>query len=77
MPPTLPTTRFAAGIEALCGLIARHGLARRLAGPLIVLIWGRVPDWTGLGTYTVVAMAITWAGYAWFQKTRKGFADVL
>ena len=42
-----------------------------------VLIWGRVPDWTGLGTYTVVAMAITWAGYAWFQKTRKGFADVL
>jgi len=42
-----------------------------------VLIWGHVPDWTGLGTYTVVAMAITWAGYAWFQKTRKGFADVL
>ncbi len=42
-----------------------------------VLIWGRVPDWTGLGAYTVVAMAITWAGYAWFQKTRKGFADVL
>ncbi len=42
-----------------------------------VLIWGRVPNWTGLGTYMVVAMAITWAGYAWFQKTRKGFADVL
>jgi len=42
-----------------------------------VLIWGRVPDWTGLGAYTVVAMAIAWAGYAWFQKTRKGFADVL
>jgi lipopolysaccharide transport system permease protein len=42
-----------------------------------VLIWGRVPDWIGLGAYTVVAMAITWASYAWFQKTRKGFADVL
>jgi lipopolysaccharide transport system permease protein len=42
-----------------------------------VLIWGHVPDWTGLGAYTVVAMATTWAGYAWFQKTRKGFADVL
>lgn len=42
-----------------------------------VLIWGHVPDWAGLGTYTVVAMAITWAGYAWFQKTRNGFADVL
>lgn len=42
-----------------------------------VLIWGRVPNWTGLGIYTAVAVAITWAGYAWFQKTRKGFADVL
>jgi lipopolysaccharide transport system permease protein len=42
-----------------------------------VLIWGRLPDWTGLGTYTVVALATAWAGYAWFQKTRKGFADVL
>ena len=42
-----------------------------------VLIWGRLPDWTGLGIYTLVATAIAWAGYAWFQKTRKGFADVL
>jgi len=23
------------------------------------------------------ATAVAWAGYAWFQKTRKGFADVL
>jgi lipopolysaccharide transport system permease protein len=42
-----------------------------------VLIWGRMPDWNGLVVYTVVALAIAWAGYAWFQKTRKGFADVL
>lgn len=42
-----------------------------------VLIWGRVPNWTGLGIYTAVAVVMTWAGYAWFQKTRKGFADVL
>lgn len=42
-----------------------------------VLIWGRLPDWTGLGIYTLVATFIAWAGYAWFQKTRKGFADVL
>ena len=25
----------------------------------------------------LVATAVAWAGYAWFQKTRKGFADVL
>jgi lipopolysaccharide transport system permease protein len=42
-----------------------------------VLIWGHLPNWAGLGAYTLVAAAITWAGYAWFQKTRKGFADVL
>jgi lipopolysaccharide transport system permease protein len=42
-----------------------------------VLIWGRLPDWIGLGIHTLVATAMAWTGYAWFQKTRKGFADVL
>jgi lipopolysaccharide transport system permease protein len=42
-----------------------------------VLIWGRLPDWLGLGIYTLGACVIAWTGYAWFQKTRKGFADVL
>jgi lipopolysaccharide transport system permease protein len=42
-----------------------------------VLIWGHLPNWLGLGAYTLAAMATAWAGYAWFQKTRKGFADVL
>jgi lipopolysaccharide transport system permease protein len=42
-----------------------------------VLIWGRVPDWHGLGVYLAGASAIAWFGFFWFQKTRKGFADVL
>jgi len=42
-----------------------------------VLVWGHLPNWLGLGAYTLSALAIAWAGYAWFQKTRKGFADVL
>lgn len=42
-----------------------------------VLIWGHPPNWLGLGIYTLVAAVVAWAGYAWFQKTRKGFADVL
>ena len=42
-----------------------------------VLIWGHLPDWTGLSIYMLAALATAWAGYAWFQKTRKGFADVL
>jgi lipopolysaccharide transport system permease protein len=42
-----------------------------------VLIWGRVPDWLGLAVYLAVSLAIAWAGFWWFQRTRKGFADVL
>lgn len=42
-----------------------------------VLIWGHMPDWTGLGIYALAAAAVAWAGFFWFQKTRKGFADVL
>lgn len=42
-----------------------------------VLILGNLPDWMGLGAYTMAAIVIAWAGYSWFQKTRKGFADVL
>jgi lipopolysaccharide transport system permease protein len=42
-----------------------------------VVILGRMPHWTGLGIYTLVATSVAWAGFAWFQKTRKGFADVL
>jgi len=42
-----------------------------------VLIWGRLPDWAGLGLYSLMALFTAWIGYAWFQRTRKGFADVL
>ena len=42
-----------------------------------VLIWGHLPNWMGLGIYTLAAIAVAWLGYVWFQKTRKGFADVL
>lgn len=42
-----------------------------------VLIWGHLPNWIGLGIYSLVAVVVGWMGYVWFQKTRKGFADVL
>jgi lipopolysaccharide transport system permease protein len=42
-----------------------------------VLIYGRFPDWIGLTIYTAVAVLVAWLGFVWFQKTRKGFADVL
>lgn len=42
-----------------------------------VLIWGRLPNWGGLGIYMAGASLMAWIGYLWFQKTRRGFADVL
>jgi lipopolysaccharide transport system permease protein len=42
-----------------------------------VLIFGELPDWINLGIYSLVSMLVAWAGFWWFQKTRKGFADVL
>lgn len=42
-----------------------------------VLVWGKLPDWEGLAIYSTIALLLAWAGYVWFQKTRKGFADVL
>jgi lipopolysaccharide transport system permease protein len=42
-----------------------------------VLFWGRVPDLLGYSAGLVGAAFIAWLGFSWFQKTRKGFADVL
>ncbi|NOQ14334.1 MAG: ABC transporter permease [Methyloprofundus sp.] len=42
-----------------------------------VLIWGVQPNWVNMGYYSLVSIFTTWLGWAWFNKTRKGFADVL
>jgi lipopolysaccharide transport system permease protein len=42
-----------------------------------VLFWGKAPDFAMLGIYLIATLIIAWLGFAWFQKTRKGFADVL
>jgi lipopolysaccharide transport system permease protein len=42
-----------------------------------VALWGRLPDWSGLGLYALGALAFAWLALAWFQGTRRGFADVL
>lgn len=42
-----------------------------------VLIWGRLPRWNRLAAYVVVASLFAWFAFAWFERTRKGFADVV
>lgn len=42
-----------------------------------VLFWGESPDFATLGVYLVATTMVAWVGFALFQRTRKGFADVL
>jgi lipopolysaccharide transport system permease protein len=42
-----------------------------------VLIWGQLPNWNHLMTGLVTTSLAALFGYAWFQRTRGGFADVL
>lgn len=42
-----------------------------------VLFFGQGIDWTLYSLCMAVSIVVCWLGFAWFQKTRKGFADVL
>lgn len=42
-----------------------------------VLLWGRLPDWQGLGLYLLLGFACAWLGLQWFLRTQKAFADVV
>jgi len=42
-----------------------------------VLYWGKIPDLVVLCIYWLATTIFAWLGFAWFQKTRKGFADVI
>ncbi|WP_246842538.1 ABC transporter permease [Achromobacter sp. HZ01] len=41
------------------------------------VIFGKPFNWTGWCIYTAVGVAVAVIGLIWFQKVRKGFADVL
>ena len=42
-----------------------------------VLLWGKPPDFTALAVYFIVALVVAVIGFIVFQKSRRGFADVL
>lgn len=63
--------------EAFQKLIFLNPLTFIIEQTRAVLIFGSQPDWYGLVIYSFIACGIAWLGFVWFQKTRKGFADVL
>ncbi len=42
-----------------------------------ILIFGRQPNFKMLGVYFAASLAVFQLGYFWFQKTKKGFPDVI
>jgi lipopolysaccharide transport system permease protein len=41
------------------------------------LVLGQLPSVRAWGAQLIASTSIAWLGFIWFQKTRKGFADVL
>jgi len=42
-----------------------------------VMIWGQPPDWGWYGLLVFISVMALISGYAWFMKSKKGFADVI
>ncbi|MGF6089678.1 ABC transporter permease [Pseudomonas sp. 18173] len=58
-------------------LLLLNPLTPVIEGVRDVLYWGKLPDMNFFLGYLLVTAFFAWLGFAWFQKTRKGFADVL
>jgi len=63
--------------EAVRPYVYANPLTLVLENTKEVLFWGTVPDPGYLALSTLAAWAVAWLGYAWFMRTRKGFADVV
>ena len=63
--------------EAYRGFLYMNPLTPAIEQTRAVLYWGQAPDLPLLATCLLVSLVVAWLGFTWFQKTRKGFADVL
>lgn len=42
-----------------------------------VLFWGKLPDWPWFAVFFALCALAAWLGFAWFMKTKRGFADAV
>lgn len=63
--------------ESYRGWIAYNPLTLIIEQTRGLVMFDQTPAWRALGVYTLIALAVMWFGYWWFQRTRDGFADVL
>jgi lipopolysaccharide transport system permease protein len=63
--------------EAYRPVILLNPLTLLLEHTRDALFWGKAPDPLVWLAYTAAAYLVAWLGFAWFQRTRKAFADVV
>ena len=63
--------------EAYQSLLQINPLTNIIEQTRNVMIWGQSIDWYTWVLQTSLSALVSWLGFAWFQKSRKGFADVL
>ena len=52
-------------------------LTPAIEGMRNILYWGSAPNFLFYSIFLFLSAGFAWLGFVWFQKTRKGFADVL
>lgn len=63
--------------EAYREILSLNPLVPAIEQARAVLYFGVTPNFSALVVYWIVTLFVAWLGFSWFQKTRKGFADVL
>lgn len=73
-PVFFPTSALPAELQPV---LALNPLALVIEHVRDVLIFGRLPGAAAFAVQVAGSLVVMGLGYAWFQKTRRGFADVL
>lgn len=73
-PVFYPVDALPAGYQAL---LAWNPITLPIIQLRDLMFWGRQPQWSDWAVSLFLGLCIFQAGYWWFQKSRRGFADVL
>lgn len=74
-PIVYPLNRLPESLQSWVVFI--NPLATVVIGFRQTLLWNSVPPWGLWALWTAIGGVFAWAGYAWFVKTKNGFADVM
>ncbi|WP_207461073.1 ABC transporter permease [Azospirillum sp. SYSU D00513] len=85
MPPVMTLLLFLSPIlfpitavpEAMRPIVFLNPLTIPVEQARALIIWGVLPDWWQLVTYSVIAVLVAWGGFYWFSRSRPAFADVM